>query len=121
MPSIHSLCLCNSGSCSYAVNYERAQTDIVVAAGLVITDFPRYFNEHKETSKLYGTQEACHILQYTIVFSSTYDLTEEIESSFILYSNRKKEFLDAMRKLQNQTSNSSIAYYTCEENVLNCF
>ena len=40
MPSIHALCLCNSGSCSYAVNYERAQADIVVAAGLVITDFP---------------------------------------------------------------------------------
>ena len=105
---------------------DAMQTDfkanIVSLAEHSITDYPRYFNPHRDSEQMYDPQEAYNILRKAEVITNDYELTEEILISDCVYSDEgRRKFLDAMDKLlemQRSEQDVSVAIYTFGKYVL---
>jgi hypothetical protein len=106
---------------------ETSQTDfkakVISYAERSLTDYPRYFNQYRNTEQLYDAQEAYTILRQAGVINNEYELTEEVLTSHCAYSEDGRTiFLSAMdklhREIQSNEKNVSIAVYTFGKYVI---
>lgn len=67
-------------------NETATRNKIVKMAERAIRDFPRFFNEHRNSYRNYDAQEAYTILRHSGVVTGACELTEEIVSSKCVYS-----------------------------------
>jgi hypothetical protein len=108
---------------SSVINIHDLKADVISHAEHSITEFPRYFNQYRNSDQLYDAQEAYNILRRAGVVTNNYELTEEVLTPHCVFSEYgKKDFSDAMSKLLSEVQNSSkdvsVAIYTCGEYVL---